>query len=67
MRGLNTPPHAMFSYFSPEDRLSAAHPLRAMKASADAALAEVSGTFEAMYGRLGRPSIPPKRLLKVQS
>jgi transposase len=56
----------MFSYFSPEDRVPAAHPMRAVKASADVALAELSRTFEAMYSPLGRPSIPPERLLKAQ-
>jgi transposase len=56
----------MFSYFSPEDRVPATHPLRAIKTSADAALAALSDTFQAMYSRVGRPSIPPERLLKAQ-
>ena len=66
MRGITNPQHGMFSYFSPEDRVPAAHPLRAIKASADAALGELSATFEVMYSPLGRPSIPPERLLKAQ-
>lgn len=41
------------------------HPLRMMKPFADRALAELSPTFDAMYGAGGRPSIPPERLLKA--
>jgi transposase len=54
----------MFSYFSPENRVPAAHPLRAIKRHADAALKELSPIFEQMYSEVGRPSIPPERLLK---
>ena len=41
------------------------YPLRAIKALADGALAELSPTFDAMYAEVGRPSIPPERLLKA--
>jgi transposase len=33
---------------------------------ADGVLAELSPTFDEMYSRVGRPSIPPERLLKSQ-
>jgi len=66
MRGENDCQNMMFSYFSPEERVPARHPLRAIKADADQVLAQLSGTFDAMYSRMGRPSIPPERLLKAQ-
>ena len=54
----------LFSYLSPEARVPATHPLRPIKAIADAVLQKLSPTFEAMYSQTGRPSIPPERLLK---
>ena len=66
MRGANDTQSGMFSYFSPEQRVPAQHPLRAIKAHADAVLAELSPVFDAMYSKMGRPSIPPERLLKSQ-
>src|SRR5512141_1463870 len=64
MRGRKTPQTTMLSLLSPEQRVPADHPLRRVKRLADEALAALSGTFEAMYGSTGRPSIPPERLLK---
>lgn len=64
MRGSHDPQSHMFSYFSPEERVPAAHPLRAIKQHADAALRELSPVFDQMYSEVGRPSIPPERLLK---
>jgi transposase len=55
----------MLSIVSPERRVPPKHPLRAIKALADAALAELSGVFDEMYSTVGRPSIPPERLLKA--
>lgn len=66
MRGENDIQSGMFSYFSPEQRVPAQHPLRAIKAHADAALLELSPIFDSMYSKMGRPSIPPERLLKSQ-
>jgi transposase len=40
--------------------------LRRIKAMADEILADMSSTFDAMYSSIGRPSIPPERLLKSQ-
>jgi transposase len=54
----------MLSLVSPEQRVPKEHPLRAIKGLADAALRELSPTFEAMYANGGRPSVPPERLLK---
>lgn len=49
-----------------EARIPATHPLRRIKQQADAMLAAMSPTFDAMYSRTGRPSTPPERLLKAQ-
>ena len=56
----------MYSYISPEVRVRADHPLRAIRAMADAALQNMSERFDAMYARTGRPSIPPEKLLRAQ-
>lgn len=66
MRGINDSQNTMFSYFSPEQRVPAHHPLRAIKTHADEVLARLSPVFDAMYSWMGRPSIPPERLLKAQ-
>jgi hypothetical protein len=41
------------------------HPLRAIKPMADQALAEMGRTFAAAHSPVGRPSVPPERLLKA--
>jgi transposase len=66
MRGANDTQSGMFSNFSPEQRVPVQHPLRVTKTHADAVLAELSPVFDAMYSNMGRPSIPPERLLKSQ-
>lgn len=55
----------MFTYFSPESRVPAQHPLRSIKAKADAVLGSMSAEFARLYADSGRPSIAPKRLLKA--
>src|SRR4029453_15565065 len=64
MRGHQDPQASMFSYFSPEARVPAAHPLRSIKAYADTVLKALSRDFDELYATTGRPSIPPERLLK---
>jgi transposase len=39
--------------------------LRAIREIANAVLSELSGDFAAMYAPLGRPSIPPEKLLRA--
>jgi len=56
----------MYSYLSPEERVRADHPLRAIRVMADAALKNMSERFDTMYAKTGRPSIPPEKLLRAQ-
>lgn len=56
----------MFSYVSPEQRVPHDHPLRAIRAQVDAILTEMSREFDTLYSDVGRPSIPPERLLRAQ-
>src|SRR5258707_468851 len=65
MRGTPTKQVTMLTLETPEERVRKDHPLRGVKMMADAALAAVSPTFDAMYCESGRPSIPPERLLKA--
>ena len=64
MRGQLDPQSAMFTYFSPESRVPADHPLRRIKEHADAVLRSMNAEFDRLYASTGRPSIPPERLLK---
>ncbi len=65
MRGTDTKQASMLCLMSPEDRVPERHPLRAIKKMVDAALWELSPVFDGMYSAVGRPSIPPERLLKA--
>jgi transposase len=65
MRGDNVNPGAMFSYVMPAQRVPKDHPLRAIKAMTDSALQALSPEFDVLYSRVGRPSIPPERLLRA--
>ena len=55
----------MFSYVALEDRIPADHPLRGVRKLLDAVLAEMSKDFEGLYSKVGRPSIPPEKLLRA--
>jgi hypothetical protein len=48
MRGTDDKQASMFSIVSPERRIPADHPLRRIKAMADAILADLSATFDAI-------------------
>jgi transposase len=65
MRGEDRRSGGLFSYANLEARVPADHPLRAIRAIVDGALSALSGEFEALYSHLGRPSIPPERLLRA--
>lgn len=66
MRGADHQQADMYSYLSPEARVRADHPLRAIRAMADQALASMSKRFDSMYAKTGRPSVPPEKLLRAQ-
>jgi transposase len=65
MRGSDEGSGSLFSYVDLEARVPKAHPLRAIREIANSALSELSGDFEALYAPLGRPSIPPEKLLRA--
>jgi transposase len=65
MRGPDDQSSHLFSYLSPEARVRADHPLRAVRRVTDAVFAELSPRFETLYSELGRPSIPPEQLLRA--
>src|ERR1700734_3981777 len=65
MPGENVRQRAMLVGFDAEQRVPKSHPLRRIKVLADAALAQLSPRFDQMYSEVGRPSIPPERLLKA--
>lgn len=66
MRGKAASQKTLLLVGSVEERIPQRHPIRRIKALADEALASMGGVFEAMYARIGRPSVPPERLLKAQ-
>src|SRR6266849_6597682 len=66
MRGDDQQQNHIFSYLSPEARVRKDHPLRAIRAMVDEVLSEMSRQFDAMYARVGRPSIAPEKLLRAQ-
>ena len=65
MRGHDEQTTHMFSYLSPEQRVPANHPLRAVRALTDEALHTMSRRFAGLYATTGRPSIPPEQLLRA--
>ena len=65
MRGRQEPQVTMLAFVDMEERVPADHPLRTIKVLADEALARLSPEFDRMYAEVGRPSIPPERLLKA--
>ena len=65
MRGADTQQHDLFTYGSLEERVPEDHPLRPIRQMVDAALKDMSGRFDEIYGEDGRRSIPPERLLRA--
>jgi transposase len=66
MRGDDRQPDGMFSYVTLEQRVPSDHPLRAIRTMVDEILHEMSREFGRLYARVGRPSVPPERLLRAQ-
>lgn len=65
MRGSFQDQGGMFSYVSPETRVPANHPLRAIRALVRDVLSEMSRSFAWLYSKEGRPSVPPEQLLSA--
>src|SRR5262249_2379908 len=65
MRGEEQRQQAMLIVIDPEKRVPKDHPIRRIKQLAGAALEGLSPLFDQMYSAVGRPSIPPERLLKA--
>jgi transposase len=65
MRGAMKQQATMLSLVSPDQRVPKGHPLRRIKQLCDEALKKLSPTFDAMYAKGGRRSIPPENLLKA--
>src|SRR5438046_9069253 len=65
MRGHDDQAAHLFSYVSPEQRVPADHPLRAIRQMTDRVLVTLSQKFARMYSDIGRPSIPPEKLLRA--
>ena len=65
VRGRREPQVTMLAFVDMEARVPADHPLRTIKTVADQALTQLSTEFDGMYAEVGRPSIPPERLLKA--
>jgi transposase len=65
MRGFDERRDGLFSYVRPESRIPKNHPLRAIRVIVDEALASLDARFDTLYSEIGRPSIPPERLLRA--
>jgi transposase len=65
MRGGDVRTEALFSYLSCEARVPKDHPLRPIRTMVDHALTVLSPAFEQLYSDIGRPSIPPEKLLRA--
>ena len=65
MRGRDAGSDGLSSYVRLDERVPSDHPLRAIRALAQEALAQLDATFEGLYSHTGRPSIPPGMLLKA--
>ena len=65
MRGGDIKTESLFSYVSCEARVPPDHPLRLIRSIVDEALEALSPEFETLYSPIGRPSIPPEKLLRA--
>jgi transposase len=65
MRGDDQQTGYIFSYLSPEERVPADHPLRAIRQMTDAVFERLSPRFTRLYSDIGRPSIAPEKLLRA--
>ena len=65
MRGPDLQQHELFSYKTLEERVPADHPLRLVLVLVNGILNSLDAEFDRLYSAIGRPSIPPERLLRA--
>jgi transposase len=65
MRSSDIQQLGMFSYVSVESRVPQDHPIRKLRLLVNFILKEMDADFAALYSDVGRPSIPPERLLRA--
>lgn len=65
MRGGDDRTGELFSYVDLEARVRRNHPLRAIRSIVSEALSALEREFAALYSPIGRPSIPPEKLLRA--
>jgi transposase len=65
MRGGDERSGSLFSYVDLEARVGKSHPLRTIRAIVNEAMSALAGEFSALYSPIGRPSIPPEKLLRA--
>ena len=65
MRGDDNRTGELFSYVDLEARVRRDHPLRAIQTIVNQAFGALGREFSALYSPLGRPSIPPEKLLRA--
>ena len=65
MRGDDNRTGKLFSYVDLEARVRRDHPLRAIRTIVNEALSALEREFAGLYAPIGRPSIPPEKLLRA--
>jgi transposase len=65
VRGSDDRTGDLFSYVDLEARVRPDHPLRAIRGMVNEALTALEGDFAVLYSPIGRPSIPPEKLLRA--
>jgi transposase len=65
VRGGDNRTGKLFSYVDLEDRVRREHPLRAIRTIVNEALSALEREFAGLYSSIGRPSIPPEKLLRA--
>lgn len=65
MRGDANTQAAILSAVTPDQLVPLDHPIRVIKPIVTRALRSISPSLNAMYAKVGRPSIPPEHLLKA--
>ena len=63
MRGRKQAQRQFVAMIDVNARIPEHHPIREIKRLSDEVFGRLTGRFEAMYSEIGRPSIPPERLL----